>query len=104
MFKLTPTLLVLGAPPCSTPWALPETTLLISGSKFVYLGRFGARNQRLRPLTEKVTAVNFSVLKAGDGRLYAKTTSLNLYTVPSNTAASVAELIAKVPPVPVGEK
>ena len=62
MFKLTPILLVLGAPPVSTPCVPLPTTELISGSKFVYLGTFGARNQRLRPLTEKVTAVNLSLL------------------------------------------
>ena len=69
MFKLTPILLVLGAPPVSTPCALPETTELISGSKCVYLGTFGARNQRLRPLTENVTAVNLILLKMVEGRL-----------------------------------
>ena len=67
MFKLTPILLVLGAPPVSTPWALPDTRELISGSKCVYLGTFGARNQRLRPLTENVAAVNLSLFTILEG-------------------------------------
>ena len=69
MFKLTPTLLVLGAPPLSIPWVFAEITELRSGSMWVYFGTFGARNQRLRPLTEKVTAVNFNLLKTLEGRL-----------------------------------
>jgi len=67
MFKLTPILLVLGAPPVSTPCALPEISELISGSKCVYLGTFGARNQRLRPLIENVAAVNLSLFTIVEG-------------------------------------
>src|SRR6187397_2832959 len=100
MFKLTPALIVHGAPPVSTPCVLPETTELISGSKCVYLGTFGARNQRLRPLTENVTAVNLSLFTKVEGKLYANTTSLSLYTVPSKTAYSNAPLVAKLAPVP----
>src|SRR6185503_20824976 len=100
MFKLIPILFVLGAPPVSTPCAFPETRELISGSKCVYLGTFGARNQRLRPLSENVIADTLSLLVIACGKLYDKTTSLSLYTVPSNTAYSNAPLVAKLAPVP----
>jgi len=65
MFKLRPNLLVLGAPPVSTPCAVPETTELISGSKCVYLGTLGAKNQRLRPLNESVAADSFNFFIKG---------------------------------------
>jgi hypothetical protein len=57
MFKLTPTLLVLGAPPPSIPCVFALITELKSGSTWVYLADLD-QEPKIAAAHRKVTAVN----------------------------------------------